>query len=184
MSIQLPDGASVQRTSDAMKQVEDMLLTMPQVQDTFSIIGYSRIDGVSEPNAGFIVAKLKPFAQRPTEADSAQALIAKITREAAAIRTASVIAFNLPPIIGLSTTGGFEYQLEALEGQDPSAIASVMQALVAAANATRRCIRSSRPSPPPIHRSSSTSTARRRRRSASTSPTSSRRCRRRSGEPT
>ncbi len=135
LSIQLPDGASVQRTSDAMKLVEDMLLKMPQVQDTFSIIGYSRIDAVSEPNAGFIVAKLKPFAQRPREADSAQALIAKITRDAASICTASVIAFNLPPIIGLSTTGGFEYQLEALEGQDPSSIASVMQALVSAANA-------------------------------------------------
>ena len=135
LSIQLPDGASVQRTSDAMKQVEALLLEMPQMQDTFSIIGYSRIDGVSEPNAGFIVAKLKPFADRPTEADSAQALIAKITQEAAQIRTASVIAFNLPPIIGLSTTGGFEYQLEALEGQDPSQIASVKQALVAAANA-------------------------------------------------
>ncbi|MGA2637363.1 efflux RND transporter permease subunit [Methylocella sp.] len=135
MSIQLPDGASVQRTSEAMRKVETLLLDMPQVQDTFSIIGYSRIDAVSEPNAGFIVAKLKPFAERPTAADSAQALIAKITRESASIRTASVIAFNLPPIIGLSTTGGFEYQLEALEGQDPSAIASVMQALVAAANA-------------------------------------------------
>jgi hydrophobic/amphiphilic exporter-1 (mainly G- bacteria), HAE1 family len=135
LSIQLPDGASVQRTSDAMKQVEALLLKMPQMQDTFSVIGYSQIDRVSEPNAGFILAKLKPFAERPTAADSAQALIAKITQEAAQIRTASVIAFNLPPIIGLSTTGGFEYQLEALEGQDPAYIASVKQALVAAANA-------------------------------------------------
>ncbi len=134
LSIQLPDGASVQRTSDAMKKVEKLLLDMPQMQDTFSIIGYSRLDGVSEPNAGFIVAKLKPFADRPTVADSAQALIAKVTREAAEIRTASVIAFNLPPIIGLSTTGGFEYQLEGLEGQDPSTIASVMQGMIAAAN--------------------------------------------------
>ena len=135
LSIQLPDGASVQRTSDAMKQIEALLLKMPQMQDTFSIIGYSLIDHVSEPNSGFMVAKLKPFADRPTAADSAQALIAAITRETAQFRPASVIAFNLPPIIGLSTTGGFEYQLEALEGQDPSDIASVMQAMVAAANA-------------------------------------------------
>jgi hydrophobe/amphiphile efflux-1 (HAE1) family protein len=135
LSIQLPDGASVQRTSDAMKQVETLLLKMPQMQDTFSIIGYSLIDHVSEPNSGFMVAKLKPFADRPRAADSAQALIAEITRETAQFRPASVIAFNLPPIIGLSTTGGFEYQLEALEGQDPSDIASVMQAMVAAANA-------------------------------------------------
>ena len=50
------------------------------------------------------------------------------------MRTANVIPFNLPPIIGLSTTGGFEYELEGLEGQEPAAMNSVMQALVAAAN--------------------------------------------------
>ncbi|ACK52448.1 transporter, hydrophobe/amphiphile efflux-1 (HAE1) family [Methylocella silvestris BL2] len=133
--VQLPDGASVDRTSEAMKKVEKIALDMPQVDATFSIIGYSFLDGVSQSNAGFIVVKLKPFAARPTEADSAQALIRKITVEAAAIRTASVIAFNLPPIIGLSTTGGFEYQLEALEGQDPASLASVMRGMIAAANA-------------------------------------------------
>ncbi len=135
MAIQLPDGASVDRTSEAMKNVEKLVLDMPQVDATFSVIGYSFLDSVSEPNSGFMVVKLKPFADRPKPADSAQALIQKVTREAAAIRTASVIAFNLPPIIGLSTTGGFEYQLEALEGQDPSAIASVMGGMIAAANA-------------------------------------------------
>lgn len=134
LSIQLPDGASVQRTSETMRQIERLLLDLPQVASTFAIIGYSRLDGVSEPNAGFMVARLKPFADRPAASDSAQALIAKVTAAAAQIKTASVIAFNLPPIIGLSTSGGFEYQLEALEGQDPSAMTSVMQGLIAAAN--------------------------------------------------
>jgi multidrug efflux pump subunit AcrB len=50
------------------------------------------------------------------------------------VRTANVIAFNLPPIIGLSTTGGFEYDLEALEGQEPAAMNSVMGGLIGAAN--------------------------------------------------
>ena len=134
VSIQLPDGASVQRTSETMRRVEKLLLDMPQVQDTFAVIGYSLLDRVSESNAGFMVAKLKPFADRPAARDSAQALIAKVFGAALQIRTASVIAFNLPPIIGLSTSGGFEYQLEALEGQDPATIASVMQGLIAAAN--------------------------------------------------
>jgi multidrug efflux pump subunit AcrB len=51
------------------------------------------------------------------------------------------VAFNLPPIIGLSTSGGFEYQLEALEGQDPVKLGSVMQAVVAAANQDPRLAR-------------------------------------------
>ena len=45
-----------------------------------------------------------------------------------------MIPFNLPPIIGLSTTGGFEYDLEGLEGQEPAAMNSVMQGLIANAN--------------------------------------------------
>ncbi|WP_395697158.1 efflux RND transporter permease subunit [Methylocella sp.] len=132
--VQLPDSASVERTSVAMKDVEAMALKMPQVDATFAVIGYSFIDGVAQSNAGFIVVKLKPFEERHGAENSAQALIAKLTREAAAVKTASTIAFNLPPIIGLSTTGGFEYQLEALEGQDPAAMASVARGLIAAAN--------------------------------------------------
>ena len=66
--------------------------------------------------------------------NSAQALIAKVFSEGQQIRTATVNPFNLPPIIGLSTTGGFEYELEALEGQEPAEMNSVMQGLVASAN--------------------------------------------------
>jgi multidrug efflux pump subunit AcrB len=81
-----------------------------------------------------MVARLKPFADRQGAADSAQALIAKVFGAAQAINTSSVIAFNVPPIIGLSTSGGFEYQLENLEGADPASMGSVMQGLIAAAN--------------------------------------------------
>ena len=48
---------------------------------------------------------------------------------------------NLPPIIGLSTNGGFEYQLENLEGRPPEETGSVMQGLVAAANQDPRLAR-------------------------------------------
>jgi multidrug efflux pump subunit AcrB len=57
------------------------------------------------------------------------------------IRTATIVPFNLPPIIGLSTSGGFEYQLEALEGQDPASMGSVMQGVIAAANQDPRLAR-------------------------------------------
>ncbi len=134
MSVQLPDGASVPRTKETVRQVEKLLLGLPQVADTFAVIGFSLLDGGNESNNAFMVVKLKPFADRTAAQDSAQALIRKVFVEGQQIRTASVIAFNLPPIIGLSTSGGFEYQMEALEGQDPTQNASVMQGLIAAAN--------------------------------------------------
>jgi multidrug efflux pump subunit AcrB len=57
------------------------------------------------------------------------------------VRAANAFPFNLPPIIGLSTSGGFEYQLENLEGRDLTEMASVMQGLVAAANQDPRMTR-------------------------------------------
>jgi hydrophobe/amphiphile efflux-1 (HAE1) family protein len=134
ISVQLPDGASVSRTSATMRDVEKLMLGMPQVQDTFTVVGFSILDSANEPNYGFMFVKLKPFEDRPAAADSAQAVIRKVFGAGQSIRTGAVIAFNLPPIIGLSTSGGFEYQLEALEGQDPAQIGSVMQGLLAAAN--------------------------------------------------
>ena len=63
-----------------------------------------------------MVAVLQPFEDRKQAADSAQALIAKTFGAGLQVRTATVLPFNLPPVIGLGTTGGFEYQLESFEG--------------------------------------------------------------------
>src|SRR5437773_9604793 len=114
---------------------------MPQVENVFAIIGFSILDSVNEPNTAFMVPTLKPFADRRGAANSARALIARVFGEGQQIRTAAVIPFNLPPIIGLSTTGGFEYRLEALEGQEPAAMNSVMQGLLAASNQDPRLTR-------------------------------------------
>jgi hydrophobe/amphiphile efflux-1 (HAE1) family protein len=141
INVQLPDGASVIRTRDAVKQVEAALRQMPQVKNIFAIVGFSIIDGVNEPNTAFIVPTLNPFSDRVGAANSAQALIAKVFARGREVRTATVIPFNLPPIIGLSTTGGFEYRLEGLEGQEPAAMNSVMQGLLAAANQDPRLTR-------------------------------------------
>ncbi len=134
IAVQLPDGASVARTSETTRQVEGILAKMPEVEHTLSIIGFSLLDYVSEPNAAFMVARLKPFADRKGVASSAQMLIRKTFGAALGIRSAIVFPFNLPPIIGLSTSGGFEYELEGLEGQDPVTMGSVMNGLLAAAN--------------------------------------------------
>jgi hydrophobe/amphiphile efflux-1 (HAE1) family protein len=141
LNVQLPDGASVARTSETVRQVEGVLKSMPQVQDVFAVIGFSLLDGANEANTGFLVAKLKPFEDRPAAADSAHALIQRMFAEGQQIRTATIVAFNLPPIIGLSTSGGFEYQVEALEGQDPVKLGDVMRGVVAAANQDSRLSR-------------------------------------------
>jgi hydrophobe/amphiphile efflux-1 (HAE1) family protein len=130
IQVQLPDGVSVARTGAAVEQVEAILKSMPQVKDTVSIIGYSFLDSFSSSNTAFMVVVLKPFEDRKEVADSAQALIAKTFGAGLQVRTANVLPFNLPPVIGLGTGGGFEYQLESFEGADPATLASVAQGLL------------------------------------------------------
>ncbi len=140
-AVQLPDGASVNRTQKVVDHVAAMLKAQPQVAHTISIVGYSLLDGAAEPNAAFVVARLKPFADRPGPANSVDALIGKMFGMSQQILSASVFPFNLPPIIGLSTGGGFEYQLDALEGQDPQDMASVLGSVLIAANSDPRLSR-------------------------------------------
>ncbi len=141
VAVQLPDGASVSRTRAVVQQIEGLLRPMPQVAGVLSIVGFSLLDGGNEPNAAFVVLRLKPFAERTAAADSAQAVIGRVFGAVQQVRSANAFPFNLPPIIGLSTSGGFEYQLENLEGRDPAEMASVMQGLLAAANQDPRMTR-------------------------------------------
>ena len=141
VAIQLPDGASVNRTRAVVEQVEKMIQPMPQVQGVLAIVGFSLLDGGNQSNSAFVVVKLKPFEDRKAAADSAQAIIGQVFGGARQIRSANIFAFNLPPIIGLSTSGGFEYQLENLEGQEPAAMSSAVLGLQAAANQDRRLSR-------------------------------------------
>ena len=138
VQVQLPDSASVARTSEVVGQVEGILKSMPQVRDTVSIIGYSFLDSFSSSSTAFMVAVLNPFEDRKQVADSAQALIAKTFGAGMQVRTATVLPFNLPPVIGLGTTGGFEYQLESFEGADPATLGSVVQGLIDATKQDRR----------------------------------------------
>ena len=134
VAVQLPDGASVNRTTDVVAQVEKLMHALPGVDHTLAIVGYSLLDSASEPNAAFLVAQLLPFAKRRAAGQSVQALIGRLFMQSQQIRSATVFPFNLPPIIGLSTTGGFEYELENLEGADPTTMGSVMGGLLNAAN--------------------------------------------------
>ena len=141
VAVQLPDAASVSRTRAVVARAEGLLRAMPQVENVLSIVGFSLLDGGAQSNAAFMVVRLKPFADRTAVTDRAQAVIGRVFGAAQQIRSAVIFPFNLPPIIGLSTSGGFEYQLQNLEGRDPAEMASVLQGLTAAANQDPRLSR-------------------------------------------
>ncbi len=132
--VQLPDGASVTRTRAVVERVEGVAKSIPQIQNVLSIVGFSFLDGGAQSNAAFLVMRLKPFADRKDASDKVQVLIGKMFSGVQGIRSATIFPLNLPPIIGLSTGGGFEYQLQNLEGLEPAAMGPVLGGLLAGAN--------------------------------------------------
>jgi hydrophobe/amphiphile efflux-1 (HAE1) family protein len=134
VQIQLPQGASVGRTRDAAAQVERILAQNPAIEHVLAIVGFSLIDQGAQSNSAFMVARMKPFADRTEAQDSVTAAIGQVFGAAQGIRVANVFAFNIPPIIGLGTGGGFEYQLQDFQGREPAELGSAMLGLVVQAN--------------------------------------------------
>ena len=92
------------------------------------------INSIASSNKGFFIIRLKPFEERHDPALSAGALIQKLYGEFAAVGTGLALPLNLPPIIGLGSTGGFQYVLEALQGQPFGDVSAVLGNLIVQSN--------------------------------------------------
>lgn len=134
----LPEAASVARTVAAQREVEAILGALPGVASVVSVMGYSMLDGIVKSNVAFSLVSMQDFAERTTEETSVFHAIARAMRQGAAIRSAQVIAFNLPPIAGLGTGSGFELQLLDTQGRTPQELAEVARGLAFAANGDAR----------------------------------------------
>ena len=141
VQMQLPQGASLSRTRAAVEQVEQIIRPTPGVEQVLSIVGFSLVDGGAQSNAAFVVVRMKPFAERTSANESVYAAIGRVFGATQQVRTANTFAFNIPPIIGLGTGAGFQYQLQNLEGRPPEEMASAMLGLVVAANQDPRLTR-------------------------------------------
>jgi HAE1 family hydrophobic/amphiphilic exporter-1 len=114
--------------------VEDIVRPIPGVEGILSVVGLNFIDYVASSNQAFFVIRLKPYELRSDSAQNANAIIARLRPQLAAIPGAIAFPFNLPPILGLGSTGGFQYVLEALQGQTPNDLAAVLRGLLVTAN--------------------------------------------------
>src|SRR5258708_2281257 len=118
VNMQLPNSASMERTSAAAKQVEKVLADTPGDQYTTSVIGFSLLSYVrTSYNANFFVA-LKPWEDRKSQAEQYQAIKARLNQELKRLPEGTVFAFSPPAIPGVGTSGGVTYGLEDRAGKD------------------------------------------------------------------
>jgi hydrophobe/amphiphile efflux-1 (HAE1) family protein len=136
--VQLPDAASLNRTLAVVEDTERTIIGRPWMQDVFTVAGYSMLDGLALPNKALIIVGLKPFEERKDKSLSVFAAIKELRTEAQSNAAANIFPFNLPPIIGLGTGSGFEFQLQSLRGAKPEELAGVARGLMIAANSDQR----------------------------------------------
>jgi hydrophobe/amphiphile efflux-1 (HAE1) family protein len=130
--IQLPDGASLQRTDAVAGKVRDILQGTPGVDIVGSISGLNFLTSAMQSNSAVEFAILKPWDQRPP-GQGASDLVNAVRMKLLAIPEAIVLSFDPPSIPGIATTGGFEFQVEDLTGRGSQALNDATQALIAEA---------------------------------------------------
>ena len=127
--VQAPDGASLDYTTGIAKQVEAAMRKVPEIENIFSVIGFS-FSG-SSPNRGLHFAKLREFKGRRGADQSAQAVVGKLWGLFSGISGAVVVPFLPPPIDGVGTFGGFSFQVLDQSGTDIANLATATRDLIA-----------------------------------------------------
>ncbi len=115
VNVQMPDGASLDRTEAIVRKVGSILSGTEGVASYGVLGGYSMIDGAA-PNLATFFAPLTPWDDREKKGRSREAIIQELTSKFRKIEDGMVFAFTLPPIFGLGTGGGFELQLQDKSG--------------------------------------------------------------------
>jgi hydrophobic/amphiphilic exporter-1 (mainly G- bacteria), HAE1 family len=133
INLQLPNAASLQRTDEVAKKIEDVLAKTPGVQYTTSVIGFSLLSFVRTSYNGFFFVTLKPWDERKSRAVQLQEIKQNINRSLGALPEGIAFSFSPPAIPGVGTSGGFTFALEDRAGNDVQFLATNLQTFLAAA---------------------------------------------------
>jgi len=118
VNVQLPNGASLERTTAVTKDVEKILMNTPGVEHVTDFVGFSLLSFVrTSYNATFFVT-FKPWDKRKKRAEQFQSLKANLNQQLSKLPTAIAFGFSPPAIPGVGTAGGFTFMLEDRSGSD------------------------------------------------------------------
>jgi HAE1 family hydrophobic/amphiphilic exporter-1 len=133
VNVQLPNGASLERTRAVVDQVNKIIMNTPGVQYSTCFVGFSLLSYVRTTyNATFFV-NFKLWDERKTKAEQFQALKSHLNQELGKLPTAVAFGFSPPAIPGVGTAGGFTFMLEDRSGGDVQFLARNLATFLEAA---------------------------------------------------
>ena len=133
-AIQLPPGASMERTDRVVKEATQRALSVEGTAHTAGFAGFDGATFTNAPNSGAIFVTLEPFEERVAQGLRTEDIVAKLREELGRIEEAFILVINPPPVRGIGTGGGFKLYVEDRRGRGPEALEEATNALVAAAN--------------------------------------------------
>jgi len=128
-AIQLPDGATLERTARTGAQLQQMVQPIPAVEHMFVVAGFDLIGGGNKTNAGTSFITLHPW---DTRTMTAPQLAAEVSKRGFGLSDGIAFAFNPPPIRGLGTASGFEVYVQARTDPDTRKLSVVVNDFMAA----------------------------------------------------
>jgi HAE1 family hydrophobic/amphiphilic exporter-1 len=131
--LQLPEASSLQRSSEAAREVEKAILDTPGVQYVSSVMGYSMLSGVNATYSSFFFVSLKPWEERKSPEESYAGVKAHLQRALAGVTSGIAFSFPPPAIPGVGTSGGATFILEDRSGSGIDFLAKNTQIFMAEA---------------------------------------------------
>ena len=130
-SIQLPDSASLDRTRAYMDELSSRIEEIEGVEYSSAVAGYDILSSAVNTARGVMFINMVPWEERELTAGE---LVGRIMQLGAQVPGGSAMAFNVPPIMGLSTTGGFTGYLQSFEGASSEELFQASVKVMQAAN--------------------------------------------------
>jgi len=133
VNVQLPDAASLERTDAVVRQIEQIVLDTPGVETVVAIGGRSFITGVNGPNVASLFPRLAPWDRRRAPELQAAAILQRLRGRLAGIQEAFVLVFPPPPIRGIASGGGFQFEVQSVGGGSLEALDAATRRMIEAA---------------------------------------------------
>ncbi len=135
VNVQLPPGATQERTRAVMEQVEGFMLQQPEVQSMVAVMGFS-FSGQGQ-NAGLAFVTLKDWSERKAPGSSAEALAGRAFGALMGIRDAFIYPLSPPPIPELGVSSGFSFRLQDRAGLGHEALINARNQLLGMASQSK-----------------------------------------------
>lgn len=132
VNVQLPNAASIQRSNEVTKEIEQMLMQIPEIEYVTTATGYSVLSGAMTSNTGFLFVGLRDWSEREK---TAKEIIDGVNKKLyVGVKNAQAFAFGPPAIPGLGSGSGFSIMLQDRVGKTPEYLSQNVMKFLKAAN--------------------------------------------------